>query len=73
MTTATTKRTALDAFLEHKATIDAALKRLQDLSEDHFEVHPDQLHWGHAGDLARMAELLTNITDVAFHEGECAA
>lgn len=66
------KMTAIDTFLQHKASIDEALKRLQALSDEHFEVHPDEIHWGHVGDLARMDELLTRITDVAFKEGECA-
>jgi hypothetical protein len=61
---------ALDAFLAKKAEIDERLARLQALSDDHFEVHPDEIDWGHVGDLGRYAELLRQITDIAFNEGE---
>lgn len=61
---------ALNAFIKRKAEIDAALVRLQALSDDHFDVHPDEVHWGHVGTLAHYAELLTRITDSAFREGE---
>ena len=66
----TQKRTALDAFIARKTEIDLALERLQTLSDDHFNAHPDEINWGHVGDLAHYAELLKQITDAAFKEGE---
>ncbi|ALK09015.1 hypothetical protein [Blastochloris viridis] len=60
----------LDAFIARKAEIDAMLARLQALSDEHFEIHPDEVHWGHVGTLAHYAELLKRITDSAFKEGE---
>jgi hypothetical protein len=66
-------RTATDAFLSHKANIDAMLERIQALSDDHFEVDPDNIHWGHVGTVADVAEQLKRITDALFHEGEHAA
>ena len=64
---------ALNAFIAKKAEIDAQLARLKALSDDHFNAHPDEIHWGHVGDLQRYAELLRQITDAAFKEGEYAA
>ena len=61
---------ALDAFIARKVEIDAMLARLTALSDEHFEVHPDEVHWGHVGTLAHYAELLKRITDSAFREGE---
>ncbi|MFM2045035.1 MAG: hypothetical protein RLY86_3611 [Pseudomonadota bacterium] len=61
---------ALDAFLARKAEIDTMLARLAALSADHFNVAPDDIHWGHVGTLATYAELLKRITDAAFREGE---
>jgi hypothetical protein len=61
---------ALDAFIKRKAEIDVALARLQALSDDHFDVDPDEVHWGHVGTLADYAELLQRIADSAFNEGE---
>jgi hypothetical protein len=64
---------ALDAFIAAKAEIDGMLERLKALSDDHFEAHPDEIHWGHVGTLNHYAGLLRQITDSAFKEGEHAA
>ena len=63
-------RTALDAYIARKAEIDTMLARLKALSDDHFNVAPDEINWGHVGDLGLYAELLKRITDSAFKEGE---
>lgn len=71
---ATTQRrnqtAALTAFIGKKAEIDTMLARLQALSDEHFDTHPDKVHWGHVGNLDYYAELLKRITDSAFKEGE---
>jgi hypothetical protein len=64
---------AIDAFLAKKAEFDAMLARLQSLSDDHFNWTPDEITWGHAGTMSHYAEMLKNITDSAFQEGEFAA
>ena len=64
---------ALDAFMTTKLQIDAMLKRLQALSNDHFETNPDEINWGDVGTLNHYAGLLRQITDSAFKEGEHAA
>ena len=64
------RRTALDAYIARKAEIDTMLARLTALSDDHFNVAPDEVDWGHVGTLAHYAELLKRITDSAFREGE---
>jgi hypothetical protein len=56
---------ALDAFIAKKAEIDAMLARLRDLSDDHFDVSPDEVNWGHVGTLGHYAEQLKRITDAA--------
>ena len=63
---------ALAAFVAAKAEIDARLESLKGLSDDHFHANPDEIHWGHVGDLQRYANLLLELTDIAFSEGECA-
>lgn len=62
-----TERTALDAFLEHKARIDEALGYLQTKSGEHFDTHPDEVNWADAGSLEHIAELLEPA--VSFNEG----
>ena len=64
------RRTALDAYIARKAEIDAMLARLKALSDDHFNVAPDEINWSHVSTLAHYAELLKRITDSAFKEGE---
>ena len=63
---------ALDAFLAAKIEIDTMLERLKALSDDHFDAHPDEIHWGHVGSLNHYASLLRQITGSAFSEGEFA-
>ncbi len=63
---------ALAAFLTRKAEIDTMLARLQALSDEHFHASPEEIHWGHAGDLADISKTLREITDQAFQEGEYA-
>ena len=70
MTKTPLKQTALDAFIARKAEIDTMLARLKALSDDHFNVAPDDINWGHVGTLAHYAELLKRIIDSAFKEGE---
>ncbi len=62
--------TALDAYIAKKIEIDTMIARLTALSDDHFNVAPDDVDWGHVGTLAHYAELLKRITDSAFKEGE---
>ncbi|MBL4766533.1 MAG: hypothetical protein JKY94_02265 [Rhodobacteraceae bacterium] len=64
------KEAALNAFMEKKAAIDAMLARLQGLSDDHFNTHPDEINWGDVGTLENYTSLLKRITDSAFGEGE---
>ena len=66
------QETALAAFIEKKAEIDAMLARLQGMSDDHFNAHPDEINWGHVGTLEHYSCLLKRITDSAFGEGEFA-
>ena len=65
-----TVEAALAAFMIRKAEIDTMLARLQALSDEHFEANPDEIHWGHVGDLADISKNLREICDRAFQEGE---
>jgi hypothetical protein len=64
------REAALNAFTARKAEIDAMLARLQALSDDHFNCHPDEVGWAMVGTLEYYAGLLKRITDSAFGEGE---
>ena len=64
------REAALAAFTARKAEIDEMLTRLQSLSDDHFNCHPDEVGWATVGTLEHYASLLKRITDSAFGEGE---
>ena len=66
------RRTALETYIAKKNEIDTMLARLTALSDDHFNVGPDEVDWGHVGTLAHYAEQLKRIIDAAFREGEYA-
>ena len=61
---------ALSAFVAGKTEFDALLARLQQLSDEHFEVMPDEVHWGHVTSVADSVALLRRITDAWFSEAE---
>lgn len=64
------KHQAIDAYIARVAQIDAMLKRLQGACDDHFFNHPDDIHWGHVGNVAGIEEALKHISDSVFKEGE---
>ena len=64
------REAALNAFIGKKAEIDEMLTRLQGLSDEHFNAHPDEINWGHVGILEHYDSKLREITDSAFQEGE---
>ena len=45
------KEAGLAAFIGRKAEIDEMLARLQALSDDHFNCHPDEVGWAMVGTL----------------------
>ena len=42
----TTQPQAIDAYLQHIATIRSQLEALQRHADDHFGHDPDTIHWG---------------------------
>lgn len=68
-----TNDAALTAFIAKKAEIDTMLARLQTFSEDYFGADPERLNWADVGSLEYKANLLKQISDFAFGEGEHAA
>jgi len=66
------QRAALKAYMTKKMEIDTMLARLVKANDDHYNVNPDEIHWGHVGDITGTAENLKAITDSVFKEGEYA-
>lgn len=59
--TKTSKEAALDAFMGKKCEIDDLLAKIQEMSDDHFCVHPDSVNWGHVGTLEFYVNILRQI------------
>ncbi len=62
------KPIAVEAFIAAKLEFDDLLERLKDKSDDHFDVDPERVDWGHVGtlnkhlaDLRRAAGILDKI------------
>ena len=66
------RQSALDAFIARKAEIDLMLKRLRELSDDHFGYSPESITWSHVETIAHYAARLKQIADAALKEGEYA-
>jgi len=72
MTTKTT-RTALDAYMEHHSAALALVERIHDgLASHDVSPDPEEISWGHVGDMAETYIALRQISDRLFGEGEYA-
>ncbi len=58
------KPTARDTYITKAADIQNKIAQLQQLANEHFGHNPDDIQWGHVGDLERVQELLNQILNV---------
>ena len=61
---------ALQEFITYKTQFDDLLNRLKRLSDDHFDISPEDINWANVGDLNYYIKELQKISDRAFSEGE---
>jgi hypothetical protein len=54
---------ALVTFIARNEEIDALLRRIQGANADHFNTHPDEVHWGHVGTCGQVVEKLRKIAE----------
>ena len=67
------KPTALDAYMVAHAEALALIERIHEAIENHDDAPaPEQIHWGHVGDIGRIREMLQAVSDCLFNEGEYA-
>ena len=55
---ALTNQSALSAYLQALKTVEKELDGLKAKASDHFGTHPDDINWGHVGDLNHILGLL---------------
>ena len=48
------KQDPVDAYIAKSVNVQAMLKRLSDAAADHFDTNPDEIHWGHVGDIGHI-------------------
>lgn len=70
MTTNIDNTEALETFAARVAEIQTLLARLQGAADDHFGIDPDEVHWGHAGDLGSYVQSLQELTARVFNEAK---
>lgn len=70
MTTNKQKEDALNAYIGKVSNIQEMIQRLTKAADDHFDTHPDDIHWGHVGNVSGIEEQLKRICDQVFKEGE---
>ena len=67
----TTKPTALDAYMENQAAALALVERIQAAIANHDTAPaPEEIHWGHVGDMAETVKGPRAVSDRMFAEGE---
>ena len=52
---------AINTYIAKSASIQSRINALQQLVNDHFGHDPDDIHWGHVGDLDRVQTLLDEL------------
>ncbi len=62
----------MSSFIATRAEIDEMLRRLQALSDQHFNTHREKVSWGDVGTLQWTAARLREICDSVFREGDYA-
>lgn len=69
----TAKRTALDAYMAAHADALDLIERIHAAIENHDDAPaPEQINWGHVGDITETRRMLQAISDRLFLEGEYA-
>lgn len=59
---------ALEEFIARVGKIDAALETIKAANDEHYNLLPDEIHWGHVGDVGRALEGLEEI--IAAMQGD---
>ncbi len=64
--------TPAEAFTAKEYEFDDLIQRLKLMADTRFGVNPDDASWAHVGQLQRYIDLLKEVTDIHFEEGEYA-
>jgi hypothetical protein len=70
--TTETAEKAIDHWMAAYAEITDLLDDMRAYHDDHYELNPDEIHYGHVGDLARYREALRDLRDSMQNLGDYA-
>ena len=59
-----TNEKALDEFMRSVAEIRTTLEAIEEANDEHYDLSPDEIHWGHVGDVQRTLDGLKEILAV---------
>ena len=59
---------ALGEFIARVGKIDAALETIRAANDEHWDLSPEEVNWGHVGDVGRVLEGLEEI--IAAMQGD---
>jgi hypothetical protein len=59
-----TNEAALARFMEIVGEIETTLEAIQEANSEHYDLAPEQIHWGHVGDVGRTLADLKNVLAV---------
>jgi len=57
---------AQDAFMEKLAYIKDAVKEIEGYIDEHMNLNPNEINWGHVGNASQIAGQLTEILEFMF-------
>lgn len=60
----TSNEKALDRFLGTVAEIRGILEALEEANDEHYDLSPEEVHWGHVGDVERTLAGLKDVLAV---------
>lgn len=63
---------ATQQFVGVVTEIRTLLETLTEIADEHFDLGPDEIHWGHVGDVTLTRDALQNIVDRINGTGEYA-
>ena len=59
-----TNEKALDEFMRTVGEIRTTLEAITEANDEHYDLSPDEIHWGHVGDVQRTLDGLKEILAV---------
>lgn len=67
-----THNIALRSFTRNQQKVEAILNRIKESNDNHYDTSPEDVSWGDASNVAKIAKDLEELSDFIYQEGEYA-